>query len=417
AMTSEKDKDSADASKCTFVCTHCGQKYEYALNYQVREASRWIGWSKMLFEFDLADDDVIGDIQPDGSIKIRIPLNDQQYQNAKNVYVTRTENGRQIQVPAEIEDGYLVITANHFSPYEISFIGNDTHCFVGHSLTLKGDIGVNYYVDLPKGYNPADVDVDFSWNQKTVSVPLSQITQDTETGYYVVPCNVASKEMTDTIIAALKCNGEIIDTEAYSVEKYAKRIIENKDGEFDNLFPKEPEKLEKLQNLVTSMLVYGAKSQLHFDHNSDALADSSLGDYSLADISGDALTSYTYQDSDFADYGLKFEGSRLKLMSKTDYMLYFSKTGGDDKPLPKVTTDSGSIIEPYEDSGYICYDVTDIPAKCITDDITLYFNGNAKVFNTGSYIGKALNGDDNTLITTITALYAYCRSAKAYFDN
>ncbi len=131
AVTSEKDKDSVDASKCTFVCTHCGQKYDYALNYQVREASSWISWSKMLFEFDLADDDVIGDIQPDGSIKIRIPMNDLQYMNAKNVYVTRTENGRQIHVPSVIEDGYLVITADHFSPYEITFISDDGDFIVG----------------------------------------------------------------------------------------------------------------------------------------------------------------------------------------------------------------------------------------------------------------------------------------------
>lgn len=146
AVTSSKDKNSDDASRCTFVCTSCGQKYNYALNYQVREASLWTSWSRMLFEFDLTDDNLDIGMQPDGKITIRIPLTELQYQYARNVYVTRTENGRRVQVPAEIQDGYLIIQADHFSPYEINFIEEDAY-ITSDNKTINLNDAVNIEAD------------------------------------------------------------------------------------------------------------------------------------------------------------------------------------------------------------------------------------------------------------------------------
>ncbi|MCH5199031.1 MAG: leucine-rich repeat protein [Oscillospiraceae bacterium] len=116
AITASTDND---ASKCTFVCTNCGDKYEYALSYQVVSSSNSKG--KILYEFDLTDDDLETGFQPDGSIDIRIPLSDFQG-NAKNVVVRRYVNGKWEDVPAVIEDGYLIITADHFTPYDVQFI-------------------------------------------------------------------------------------------------------------------------------------------------------------------------------------------------------------------------------------------------------------------------------------------------------
>jgi hypothetical protein len=370
----------------------------------------------MLFEFDLSDDDVTGNIQPDGTIMIRIPLSDLQYQNAKNVYVTRTENGRAIQVPAEIEDGYLIIKADHFSPYEIIFNKESDKVIAGHSITLRGDIGVNFYIDLPEDCDAEQTEIEFDWGNKHTDVPLSQIVPDSNTGYYVIPCNVASCEMTDTISATVKCNGEVVASEQYSVEQYAKRLIENNNGEFDNLFPDKPGKLETLRSLVRSMLIYGAKSQIEFDYNTDTLADRSLGDYTPDSVDALSLTSYTYENSDFADFGLNFEGSKLKLKSKTCYMMCFSKTD-ENIDLPQVVLSDGTVIEPFIEDDYLCYEVTDIPANCVTDDITLYFNGTEKIFNAGSYISRALNSTDQELVDTVTALYGYSQCAKAYFGS
>ena len=108
----------SDPNRCTFVCTNCGDRYEYALNYKVEERTYY--GSRTLYEFALTDDDLETGMQPDGSIDVRVPLNEFQG-TARNVKVRRYVNGVWENVPAKIEDGFLVITADHFTPYEVQF--------------------------------------------------------------------------------------------------------------------------------------------------------------------------------------------------------------------------------------------------------------------------------------------------------
>ncbi len=108
-----------DGARCTFVCTNCGDRYEYALTYQVVTSTT--GHGKVLYEFDLTDDQLETGFQPDGSIDIRVPLSE--FQNtARRVSVRRFVDGEWELVPAVIEDGYLVITADHFTPYDVQFV-------------------------------------------------------------------------------------------------------------------------------------------------------------------------------------------------------------------------------------------------------------------------------------------------------
>ena len=116
ALTASTDND---ASKCTFVCVNCGDRYDYALTYQVVSASGQRG--RILYEFDLTDDSLQTGFQPDGSVDVRVPLSDFQ-STARRVTVRRFVNDRWETVPAAIEDGYLVITANHFTPYDVQFV-------------------------------------------------------------------------------------------------------------------------------------------------------------------------------------------------------------------------------------------------------------------------------------------------------
>ena len=108
-----------DVSKCTFVCTNCGLKYDYALNYEIVNSSNW--HSKVEYNFQLTDDDLQTGFEPDETISIRIPLSKFQT-NAKKVDVVRTnEDGSKTVLPSRIEDGYLIVLTDHFSPYEIKF--------------------------------------------------------------------------------------------------------------------------------------------------------------------------------------------------------------------------------------------------------------------------------------------------------
>ena len=116
ALTASTDNDD---SRCTFVCTNCGDRYEYALSYQVTSASNHRG--RLLYEFNLTNDTLETGFQPDGSVEVRVPLSDFQ-STARNVYVYRNIDGEWDAVPARLENGYLVITADHFTPYDVRFV-------------------------------------------------------------------------------------------------------------------------------------------------------------------------------------------------------------------------------------------------------------------------------------------------------
>ncbi len=136
AVTPSQDND---ASHCTFVCSHCGLRYDYALTYQVTTPSLF-GWNYISYEFNLTDDDLDTGFEPDGTIYIRIPLSELQ-SNAKNARVTRMENGRKINVDSRIEDDYLIIEADHFSPYEI-VLGD------GSASNQIGDVNGDGVIDI-----------------------------------------------------------------------------------------------------------------------------------------------------------------------------------------------------------------------------------------------------------------------------
>ena len=116
AITPSLDKEDA---KCTFCCTNCGNKYDYALDYEVVEATG--KKTKVLYEFNLTDDNLNTEFQPDGSIKIKIPLTEIHGNTAKATVIRTNDDGTKTEVPAVIEDGFLVITCDHFTPYEVIF--------------------------------------------------------------------------------------------------------------------------------------------------------------------------------------------------------------------------------------------------------------------------------------------------------
>ena len=116
AITPSLDKTDA---KCTFCCTNCGDKYDYALDYEVVQSTG--KKYKVLYEFNLTDDELNTNIQPDGAIQIKIPLSEL-HGSAEHVTVYRyNDDGTKTIVPSVHEKGFLIITCDHFTPYEVIF--------------------------------------------------------------------------------------------------------------------------------------------------------------------------------------------------------------------------------------------------------------------------------------------------------
>ena len=287
--------------------------------------------------------------------------------------------------------------------------------FPGHALTLAGDIGVNFFVNL-YDLDKANAKVVFNWGEdgyaRTKTVSLSGMNAD-EHGYYVTTAQVFALQMTDKIHAALYDGETLVAEDEYSVADYARYILES-DDETLLIYVGSQETLTKLRALCTAMLNYGAASQYQFNYRTDDLA-ADLSGVSFGDVTGLGTVSFPegFQEST----GLQFAGSTLVLRSETAFRLYFTVTDQEAFDNLTVTLGDQTLTPGYNSaySSYVYYEISDIPAAQLLSDFTLHFDSMDVTANAGYYINSALIHGDETTQRTMTALYWYGKEAQNYF--
>lgn len=239
-------------------------------------------------------------------------------------------------------------------------------------------------------------------NSDTPRVLVSEAAQKTVGGktYYVFNCNVAAKEMTDTIEAQMFSGDKFGKVYEYTVKEYADYILEN---------TQEPD-YGKAVALVKAMLNYGAYSQEYFGHNIDKPANASLNeaDKELGEITikHNALVS-----SDLPE-GVTFEGANLSLESKTRLSMYFRNTSEND-----VTFKLGDdTVEPVDNNGYLQINITGIKADQLSQDFTITVGDSGSVtYSPLNYCKIVLDGNySDSLKNVVKALYRYSQAADNY---
>lgn len=287
--------------------------------------------------------------------------------------------------------------------------------FGKHSISLEDDIAVNFYLD-PTRIPAGEAVVVLSYNGKEERCTLNGMTP-TENGYRV-SAHVSAKEMTEEILAELIVNGQTVAKDSYSVVEYADAVLGSANGAYS----------DELIALVKAMLLYGAKAQLQFRHKIGDLADQTLDTHSPEALSAaerESLHTARWSSVSALTYGVKIDRISLLLHSKLSFRLYFrvtnaavadgvrilAKLDGQELELQKETKagEQGFYVE-----------IPRIAARAITDDVELTFrNADGRevklTVNCGEYIKLVLDGSDETLKTTVTALYRYHQAAKEYF--
>ncbi len=304
--------------------------------------------------------------------------------------------------------------------------------FVGHSLTLDGDIGENFIINL-NGANAEAAEVRFTWggdpaagiatHTNTVQVMSSKKISTNVGECFKVKLPVSAKEMKDLVTAELYVNGKKAQEDQYSVEQYALYLYQHpEEGEPDDL-----EKQQKLAEVCRAMLVYGAKAQLQFGYETDALADAGLASLdppknTLENLSSDEISglgTITLDNAGLTPMGLEFCGASLLLNSETTMRLYFEITDATVYENTSVSL-NGTNLTAKSTGSYIFYDIADISATDILKDYHVTFsndqNSYEAIFNPGWYISETLaNNDNDNLKAIVTALYRYAKAAEAYF--
>ena len=277
----------------------------------------------------------------------------------------------------------------------------------GYTLSLDGDIGVNFYMQLSDDVAHSDT----AYMHFTIpknGTPGEQIVYVKDARFevvqgkrcYVFKCNVAAKEMTSEIKAQMMDNGKLGKIYTYSVKGYADYLIDH---------AAESEEWSKALPLVKAMLNYGAYAQIYFDKTSTGLAnekldetEKELGDVEISaaePVIGDLPGDTTY------------EGATLSLKSETTLSLYFKSsetlrfTCGDYK------------VETVPNGSYQVARIRGIKAKNIGDVFTLNVSGAEVKYSPLNYCKNKLadSGTAENLRNVLKALYLYYEAADAYF--
>ena len=289
---------------------------------------------------------------------------------------------------------------------------------VGHSISLDGDIAVNFYMELSDSviahkdtaYMHFTIPVGGGTTEQKMLVKDALIKEWNGKDYYVFKCRVAAKEMTSEIKAQM-IDGDQNGTEyTYSVKEYADYLIEHAD---------EREDLAAAVPLVKKMLNYGAYAQIYFDKNPGTLANEIMDETEkeLGDVT------ITAPETAFdLPTGVTFGGATLSLKSETTLSIYF-------KSNTTLTFSCGDYtVETAASGGYQIARIRGIKAKHIGDTFNLTVNGGTVTYSPLNYCKNVLpdstaspdeaqNQQDEKLQNVVKALYLYWQVADAYFPE
>ena len=320
----------------------------------------------------------------------------------------------------------------------------------GYSLSLTGNIGVNFYMELSDDVvNDESVYMNFTLPNGTTSKVYvngnhedgSTATTDTTVKngvtYYVFTCEVAAKEMTSDIQAQMiGNNGEKKGTvHTYTVKEYADYILSHMSAEESDIN-------KATIQLVKGMLNYGGAAQKYFGYKTDKLASDGLtltgavfNDTSIINIiTNDAnKASVTYDNAK-----VTFKSAYLSLNSTTD--LCVSVQFADDVTVKEdmfaircntdqISKDQYEVTKVNEEN---CYKITlhgvkasqlnEKYAFCVelsdTEYAELAYGTNSYAYTVMSSACDNINNIES-LREVVKALYAYgsCAQEYEYYKN
>ena len=292
----------------------------------------------------------------------------------------------------------------------------------GYSLSLDGDIGVNFYMLLDDELAASQT----AYMQFTVpnggafttqKVMVKDAVKTTVVGYdlYAFRCSVSAKEMTSVIRAQIFDGDTAVSTEyTYSVEEYAEYLIENAE-EMDGFSLNHEYSLAV--PLVKTLLNYGAASQILFNCNTEKLANASLDD-SDKEFECPDLNYFVDNKAELVD-GIILEGATLSLKSELSFTLYFSGIDSDNIPEFTCTDDDTreqKTVETFfnEETGLCVVRVRGINYYDSEDRFILQFQDGTVSFCPIAYCKAVISdeGTDESFKNVMTALC--CLSFAAY---
>ena len=287
----------------------------------------------------------------------------------------------------------------------------------GSSVSLKGDIALNFYLIVPDELKE-DSGAYVTLNDEKYMIAEATTRTVGEDTLYQFTVKLHAKQMTDEVVLRVYTGEDALVTlythstgedktetgYVFTVQDYIQKTHENSTD-------------EKLLALVDAMSDFGSLAQAQFNHNVESRVDVKAD---LSTVTVDDLATFAPKVTEGTATGLTYEGLTLVLESETVLRFYFTVDEGE---IGDYTFKLGTKkVTPVEAGGKWYVEVANIAAKNLDKVYTVTVsNASGKIVTVKasalSYAYNVLSAEDAdaTLVDLVKGLYLYNKAADAYF--
>ncbi|MBR4346982.1 MAG: hypothetical protein IKP75_08670 [Oscillospiraceae bacterium] len=274
----------------------------------------------------------------------------------------------------------------------------------GHSLSLDGAIGVNFYMELtPEAAQDPGAYVLFTFENgapdQTAPIDTDNTWYDTATDktYYIFGCTVAAKEMNDKISAQLFAQGKAGRIYEYTVCEYGRYILDHSD-DYDYT----------TATVAQAMLDYGSAAQVYFGKDTALPSGDYLDRTNYVDVSDIEASEPVHSLPE----DITFEGATLTLRSETSLSLYFlSETE------LSFSNDTYEVEKAYvteDGKRYQVARIRGIKAEDLGKAVTLTVNGTYTIRYSPMYYCRLAISKNAREADLCRALFLFKEASEAY---
>ena len=288
---------------------------------------------------------------------------------------------------------------------------------IGKSLSLKGKIAVNFYLDLPENVT-SDPDAYVTINDVKYLVSEAEQSEVRAAAGYRFTVSVKFAHLQDEQVLRLyNGRGELLpllDSEGndltetgfvYRAQDYIEYVRANSED-------------EGLLAVVNALSDLGSLAQAQFKYNVDSRVDV-VGD--LASVTAEMVKDHELKLTTADGAGIRYYGSSLLLKDDTTVRHYFTLETGEIGDY--TFTVDGAELEPAEKGGLYYVDITGIVARDLDKSfhVEVLKGGETVIgldYSALSYACTTLSrGKTDTLTELAKAVVLYSKAANAYLPE
>ena len=277
----------------------------------------------------------------------------------------------------------------------------------GATLTLTGEIGINFYLDIQ------DTE---SFDSVILKGPNGELTEAADkiacessglyAGLYKLTYPVDPSQIDESVSVCLMNGNETVQLYGADGTEYDSDCADLSVREYIESVQNDENAASDLSALANALDVYGRYSGVQFKDAADPELDAVL-----ADITAEDLSKYKYEINGELPSGVSIVGASLLLDSKTSFRIYFDKD-------PVSASIDGNTAKITEKNGMYYIELPNIAAPDLDSKHQAVIGGCTIDFSALSYVYSVLSSEADSsknIVKLVKALYAYSFAADMYF--